>query len=122
MPDGHLVGALVVNNALGDVHARDGRPLVTSTGGPSLPAAGNTTLVVVATDAPLDRAQCRKLAEIGHDALALGIRPVHTLFDGDVVFALSTADGTRATPDDLFGLGVAAMDAIGEAIERSVAR
>ena len=120
MPDGHLVGALVVNNALGDVHARDGRPLVTSSRGPRAPAAGNTTLVVVATDAPLDRAQCRKLAEIGHDALAIGIRPAHTLFDGDVVFALSTADGSRATPEGLFGLEVAAMDAIGEAIECSV--
>lgn len=121
MPDGHLVGALVVNNALGDVYARDGRPLVTSTTGPPAPAAGNTTLVVVATDAPLDRAQCRKLAEIGHDALALGIRPAHTLFDGDVVFAMSTGDGSRATREGLFGLGVAAIDAIGEAIERSVA-
>jgi L-aminopeptidase/D-esterase-like protein len=122
MPDGHVVGALVVNNALGDVHARDGRPLATSTRGSPLPVVGNTTLVVVATDAPMDRAQCRKLAEIGHDALSLGIRPAHTLFDGDVVFAVSTGDGSRATAEQLFGLGQAAMDAIGEAIERSVAR
>ena len=122
MPDGHVLGALVVNNALGDVYARDGRALVTSTAGPARPAAGNTTLVVVATDAALDRAQCRKLAEIGHDALAIGIRPAHTLFDGDVVFVLSTGDGSRATPEVLFGLGQASVDAIGEAIERSVAR
>jgi L-aminopeptidase/D-esterase-like protein len=120
MPDGRLVGALVVNNALGDVHARDGRALVTSTGGHSLPAAGNTTLVVIATDAAIDRAQCRKLAEMGHDALAMGIRPAHTLFDGDVVFVLSTGDGSRAAPEGLFGLGQASVDAIGEAIERSV--
>jgi L-aminopeptidase/D-esterase-like protein len=120
LPDGHRVGVLVVNNALGDVHARDGRALVTSSGGHSLPAAGNTTLVVVATDEALDRAQCRKLAEIGHDALAIGIRPAHTLFDGDVVFVLSTGDGSRATTEGLFGLGQASVDAIGEAIERSV--
>src|SRR5687768_5578188 len=120
MPDGRLVGALVVNNALGDVHARDGRALATSISAHSLPAGGNTTLVVVATDASLDRAQCRKLAEIGHDALAIGIRPAHTLFDGDVVFVLSTGGGSRATTEVLFGLGQASVDAIGEAIERSV--
>jgi L-aminopeptidase/D-esterase-like protein len=120
LPDGHVVGALVVTNALGDIHARDGRPLVTSASGPLPPPVVNTTLVVVATDAPLDRAQCRKLSEVAHDALAIGIRPVHTLFDGDVVFTLSTADGSRASPEALFGLGGAAVDAVGEAIERSV--
>ncbi len=120
MPDGTTVGALVVNNALGDIHARDGRPLVTAAGGPTPPAVGNTTLVVVATDAPVDRAQCRKLAEIGHDALAIGIRPTHTMFDGDVVFALGTGDASRVGPEALFGLGAALVDAVGEAIERSV--
>jgi len=121
LPDGTTVGALVVNNALGNVHGRDGRPLVTAgAGDPGLPPIGNTTLVVIATDAPIDRAQCRKLAEIGHDALAIGIRPTHTMFDGDVVFALGTGDGSRVTPESLFGVGSAAVDAIGEAIERSV--
>jgi D-aminopeptidase len=115
------VGALVVNNALGNIHARDGRPLVTAADGPLPPRPGNTTLVVVATDAPLDRAQCHKLSELGHDALAIGIRPTHTMFDGDVVFALATGDGSRVTPEAFFALGAAALDAIGEAIERSVA-
>jgi L-aminopeptidase/D-esterase-like protein len=119
LPDGRIIGALVVTNALGDIHARDGSALVTSRGALPPPVV-NTTLVVVATDALLDRAQCRKLAEVGHDALAIGIRPVHTLFDGDVVFALSTADGARASAEQAFGLGMAAVDAIGEAIERSV--
>jgi L-aminopeptidase/D-esterase-like protein len=119
LPDSATVGALVVNNALGDVHARDGRLIVGSSG--TAPAAGSTVLVVVATDAPLDRAQCRKLAELGHDVLAIGIRPAHTMFDGDVVFALSTADGSRATPEAFFALAAAAQEAIGEAIERSVA-
>jgi L-aminopeptidase/D-esterase-like protein len=80
----------------------------------------NTTLVVVATDAPLDRAGCRKLAELGHDALAIGIRPTHTMFDGDVVFALSTGDGSASAPEAFFTIGVVAVDVIGEAIERSV--
>jgi L-aminopeptidase/D-esterase-like protein len=121
LPDGSTVGALVVNNALGDIHARDGTPLVRATGTLHPPATGNTTLVVIGTDANLDRAQCRKLAEIGHDALAIGIRPAHTLFDGDVVFTMSTGDGSRLLPDAVTALGVAAVDAVGEAIERSVA-
>ena len=124
LPDGHVIGVLVVNNALGDVHARDGRLLAgRGPGAATPPPAGNTVLVVVATDAPLDRAQCRRLAELGHDALARAIRPAHTMFDGDVVFALSSADGSRSGgPEALLGIGLAADDAIGEAIERSVSR
>lgn len=122
LPDGRVVGALVVNNALGDIHARDGRLLVGHGSEQPVPRPDvNTTLVVVATDAPLDRAQCRKLAELGHDALARGIRPTHTMFDGDVVFAVSTANGSTGAREALLGLGLAADDAIGEAIERSVA-
>jgi len=120
LTDGSVVGALVVNNALGSIHARDGRPLVAAGPGPVPPPLVNTTLVVVATDAPLDRAQCRKLSELGHDALAIGIRPTHTMFDGDVVFTLATGDGSRVGPESFLGLGLAAQDAIGEAIERSV--
>lgn len=128
MPDGSTVGAMVVLNALGDVFARDGRPLATAApgeappSGEAPPAIGNTTLVVVATDAPLDRAQCRKLAELVHDALAIGIRPVHTMFDGDVAFALSTGDGSRLSVEGFFGLGRLVVDVVGEAIERSIER
>jgi L-aminopeptidase/D-esterase-like protein len=120
LPDGSTIGALVVNNALGNIHARDGRPLAVAGGGPLPPPAVNTTLVVVATDAPLDRAQCRKLAETAHDALAIAIRPTHTMFDGDVVFCLSTGDGSRSAPDAFFGLQMGVLDAVGEGIERSV--
>lgn len=120
LPDGHVVGALAVTNALGNVHARDGRPLAVAADRPLPPPMVNTTLVVVATDAPLDRAQCRRLAELGHDALARAIRPVHTMFDGDVVFAMSTGDGSRSEAEPFLVLGLAADDAIGEAIERSV--
>lgn len=120
LADGTTVGALAVNNAIGDIFARDGSPLVRASGAPQPLDAVNTTLVVVGTDANLDRAQCRKLAELGHDALAIGIRPTHTLFDGDVVFTMSTGDGTRMAPEAFVALGVAAVDAVGEAIERSV--
>lgn len=123
LSDGHLAGALVVNNALGDVFDRAGRAIAAHSGQrPVPPAAVNTTLVVVATDMAIDRAQCAKLAELGHDALARGIRPVHTMFDGDVVFSLSSGDGTAAGPAGFLALAAAADDAIGEAIERSVAR
>jgi L-aminopeptidase/D-esterase-like protein len=121
LSDGSTVGALVVNNALGEVYSRDGRRLVATAGEPSPPPLGNTTLVVIGTEAPLDRAQCRKLAEIGHDALAIGIRPAHTTFDGDVVFAMSSGDGTRLAVEPFFALGLAVLDVVGEAIERSVA-
>ncbi len=119
LPDGSTIGALVVNNALGDIFARDGTPRIRASGAPR-PPVGNTTLVVIGTDANLDRAQCRKLAELGHDGLAIGIRPSHTLFDGDVVFTMSTGDGTRMAPEAFVALGMAAVDAVGEAIERSV--
>jgi L-aminopeptidase/D-esterase-like protein len=120
LADGSTLGAVVVNNALGNVHARDGQPLVVAAGAPLPPSAVNTTLVVVATDAPLDRAQCRKVAEFGHDALAIGIRPTHTMFDGDVVFCLSTGDGARTAAEAFFGLQMTVLDVVGEAIERSV--
>ncbi len=118
--DGTTVGALVVNNALGDIHARDGSVLAASSGAAAAPPVGNTVLVVIGTDAPLDRAGCRKLAELGHDAIAIGVRPAHTMFDGDVVFALSTGDGPAVSRAAFFELARAATDAIGEAIERSM--
>lgn len=64
---------------------------------PSLGVGLATTLAVVATDRALDKAQCQKLAGIGHDGMARAIRPVHTMFDGDTVFALATGD--RPAPD-----------------------
>jgi L-aminopeptidase/D-esterase-like protein len=121
LPVGSTVGALVANNAIGNVVARDGTPLATAAGLAATPPIGNTILVVIGTDANLDRAQCRKLAELGHDALAIGIRPTHTLFDGDVVFTMSTGDGSRLPLEAFTALGMAAVDAVGEAIERSVA-
>ncbi len=119
--DGSTVGALVANNAIGNVHARDGTPLAVASDAADVPRFGNTVLVVIGTDASLDRAQCRRLAELGHDALAIGIRPSHTPFDGDVVFAVSTGDGSRMAHEAFTALGMVAVDAVGEAIERSVA-
>ena len=58
------------------------------------PGGLNTTIGVVATDAALTKAQCRRLAMAAHDGLARAVRPAHSLFDGDTVFALAT--GTAA--------------------------
>ncbi len=141
LPDGTLVAAMVVTNASGNVVARDGSILAgvrdgqggyvdaaslllaapPSGGGEGAAPGANTTLAVIATDAALDRAQCRKLAELGHDALALAISPVHTMFDGDTVFAVSTATtGGSASTEQQLRVGVAAVEVLRRAIERSV--
>jgi L-aminopeptidase/D-esterase-like protein len=80
-------------------------------------AAQNTTLAVIATDARLSKTETTKLAQMAQDGLARAIRPVHTPFDGDTVFALAT--GRRAGPP-LAILGAIAADVLAHAIERSV--
>jgi L-aminopeptidase/D-esterase-like protein len=127
LPNGVVVGALAVVNCVGDVVDRSGRLLagsgswtrVLEEGPPSrLVAGASTTLGVVATDAALEKTACNRLATVAHDALALAIRPVHTPYDGDTVFALST--GARRS--DLVSLSVAAVEALRTAIERAVAQ
>jgi L-aminopeptidase/D-esterase-like protein len=127
LPSGAVVGALAVANAVGDVHARDGRllagvgagRLLLETGRPQPPPAGaSTTIAVVATDARLDKAGCRRLAELAQDGLALAVRPAHTLLDGDTVFAVSAGEAAA----DPISLGAAAAEAMWHAIERAVTR
>ena len=74
----------------------------------------NTTLAVVATDAALTKARARKVAAMAHDGLARAIRPVHTMFDGDTIFALST--GT--IQEDVTTIGAVAADLVARAIVR----
>jgi len=76
----------------------------------------NTTLVVVMTNAALTKLRATKVAEMAHDGLARAIRPVHTRFDGDLVFALSLGQ-KRA---DLNALGTAAAEVTARAIVRAV--
>ena len=78
--------------------------------------AANTTLVVIMTNAKLDKLQATKVAEMAQDGVARAIRPAHTRFDGDVVFALSA--GTRRT--DLNTLGAAAAGVTAQAIVHAV--
>ena len=80
----------------------------------------NTTLVVVATDATLTKAQCAKLAAVAQNGMARALNPVHTMFDGDVIFGVSTA---AAAAPDLLGfhqIVVAGADVVTRAIVRAV--
>jgi len=78
--------------------------------------ATNTTLVVVMTNAALDKVQATKVAQMAQDGMARAISPVHTQFDGDLVFALSIG----RKPADLNTLGTAAAQATAGAIVRAV--
>ncbi|NLE80967.1 MAG: P1 family peptidase [Rhodococcus sp.] len=86
----------------------------------------NTTIGVVATDAPLSKAGCRRLAVAGHDGLARAIRPAHSPLDGDTIFALAT--GTRAAasenPSGAFPGDLGVLDALtgcaAQAVERAI--
>lgn len=131
-----IVGALVVVNAVGDV--RDGRGAIlagarTERGGfldsqrflaqggtpfgPEPEPTANTTLAVIVTNAALDKVALEALAHAGSDALARRITPYGTLFDGDVVFAASTAAVRPASPLQAEAL---AAEAVPEALERAV--
>lgn len=120
--EGATVGALVVVNAVGDVFTLEGTPLTGGEPVPSGPPPGppesgaNTTLAVVATDASLSRNQLFRLCVQGHDAFATCLRPGHTRYDGDAVFALSC--GAQSADED--GIGAAVFEAVGRAIESAV--
>src|SRR5438094_6453240 len=86
-------------------------------GGGAGGAGRNTTLAVVATNAQLDRVALQSLAHAAGDALARRIVPFGTAFDGDVVFAVSTAAVAAATPLQVEALAALAVP---EAVERAV--
>jgi L-aminopeptidase/D-esterase-like protein len=81
----------------------------------------NTTLAVVATDAKLTKAQCKRLAVMAQSGLSRAIYPVHTPLDGDVAFA--AAMGTKPLPDPVYSLselGMVAANVLARAIARGV--
>jgi L-aminopeptidase/D-esterase-like protein len=116
------VAALAVVNAVGDVIASDGAIVAGSTAPPDAPAfpvdapfeeeGANTTLVVVVTDAAIDKLECHLVAQSAHDGLARSLHPAHTRFDGDLAIALAT--GTVETQLDR--LRVVAAELVAEAI------
>src|SRR5690242_19900313 len=131
---GVMVSALAVVNALGDVRdpatsriiagARktageaafaDSARLMKAMG-PTGFTRENTTLVVVATNAALTKVEATKLAQLGQLGIGRAINPVNTMSDGDLVVAMSC--GSSHAPID--ALGVAASEAVAEAILRAV--
>jgi len=146
LPDGSTVGALAVVNAAGSAvnpdtgelwaarHCLDGdlpglrpphrrdldaaRQNAAERPEPRPPLA--TTLVVIATDLILTKAQCQKVSGIGHDGLARAINPVHTMYDGDTVFTLATGSRSAPDPAGFHALLTAAADTVTRAVARGV--
>ncbi|MDM0046290.1 P1 family peptidase [Variovorax dokdonensis] len=137
---GITIGALIACNALGDVidpdtarvvagaRTADGRSLLDTRRAllrGDLPrpllAGTNTTLGVVATDARLTKVQANRLASVAHDGLARAINPVHTMSDGDTLFALATGQVTldENTPG-MTVLGALAAEVVARATLRAV--
>ena len=129
------VGALVAVNCLGDVVDPlsgeklagplndDGRTLADTEEimigfhrGKGNLFAGNTTISVVATNAALTKAQTAKLASMAQNGYARTMRPAHSMYDGDTIFALST-DGIEA---DLSVVGLIAARAMERAVISAV--
>jgi L-aminopeptidase/D-esterase-like protein len=127
--DGVSLAALAVVNALGDVIAADGSVLVGTTSrnptfrGPAEPTeapVANTVLAVVTTNAALDKSQVRFLAARGSDGITKAVRPAHTRYDGDVVFAVAGPPPAAAPTANLDVLGLLAADAVAAAVRNAV--
>lgn len=141
--DGLLVGALVAVNAAGSVTVGDSPHFWAAPfeqgnefGGYGLPSGFGpdafemrtkgspgqaTTLAVIATNAKLSKAQCKRLAVMAQTGMARAIYPVHTPLDGDIVFAASVGD--KKLNDPIFSLtelGMVAANVLARAIARGV--
>lgn len=123
------VGALAVVNAVGDVIGRDGSVLAGTTApNPTyrVPARVqaempmNTVLAVVVTRATLEKRDARFLASRGSDGITTSVRPAHTRYDGDVVFAIAAPGEGPTSPGELDVLGHLATDAVAEAVRAAV--
>jgi L-aminopeptidase/D-esterase-like protein len=135
LPNGLVIAALVVVNAVGDIidpatgqviagtrtedgkHLGDARKLLRAGTGPEGRPGENTTIGVVATNAKLTKAQAQKVAQMAHDGYARAIAPVHTPGDGDTIFALATGTWT-GTPNH-GTIGSLAAEAMADAIVRA---
>lgn len=76
----------------------------------------NTTLVAVVTNAGMDKADCRRVAFMAASGMAESIFPVHTPFDGDTVFCVSTGQ----MKGECLEVGMLAAMAVSEAVRRGV--
>jgi len=133
-----VVAAIVAVNAVGDVRdpqtgaivagarTADGKgfrdTMARIRGGyrVAIPAdrAMNSTIGVVATNATLTKVQASKIAQMAHDGYARSISPVHTMYDGDTIFALAT--GAISSKGDTSAIGALAADVMAQAVVRAV--
>jgi L-aminopeptidase/D-esterase-like protein len=143
LPEDIVVVAFVVTNSLGDIVNPNTGKFYMDEGGYDLNdkkikdkvtklsglidlSPKNTTLSVIATNVAMDRRQLMKVAELAHDGMARAIFPVHTMMDGDVVFALSSLSGEHKSVPGTLGetlidlVGIAAQDALMKAIKNSI--
>ncbi|GED66789.1 peptidase S58 [Brevibacillus reuszeri] len=133
LPNGLVVGALVAVNAVGHVmepengqilagprddegNIRDSVEVMKAHTFSPIPPGTNTTIAVVASNATLTKAEAKKVAQMAHDGLARTIRPIHTMFDGDTIFAVAT--GGIETSVDL--IGTLSADVLAEAVIQAV--
>ena len=136
---GLVVGAIVALNAFGDVvDPKDGRILAGTRKpvvggfvntvermqgnlGQTILGLANTTLAAVATNAYLTKEATNKMAQMAHDGLARTIRPAHTMFDGDTVFALATGKKSKKGDGaDPSVVGAAAAEVLAQAVVRAI--
>jgi len=134
---GVTVGAIVAVNAVGDVldpstgrilagaRTADGKMLLDTRAAilagdlpKSMRPGAATTIGAVATDARLTKAQAQKIAAMAHDGLARTINPIHTMLDGDTIFALGT--GASGKTANVTLLGVMAAEAMAIAVQRAI--
>ncbi|WP_312108442.1 P1 family peptidase [Brevibacillus reuszeri] len=133
LPNGLVVGALVAVNAVGHVmepengqilagprddegNIKDSVEVMKAHTFSPIPPGTNTTIAVVASNATLTKAEAKKVAQMAHDGLARTIRPIHTMFDGDTIFAVAT--GGIETSVDL--IGTLSADVLAEAVIQAV--
>lgn len=133
--DGLIVSALIAVNAVGDVineagriiagmrHPPDGNQFVGSLSVMramsrmvDTPAPGNTVIGVVATNAKLTKEQVNKVAQMAQDGIAQAIRPAHTMYDGDTLFAVATGEISA----NVNAIGAFAAEVVAKAIRNAV--
>ena len=131
MDDGTLVGAIVAVNAFGDVIDPQTQQVIAGTRSPmggfiASNPFGNTTIAVVATSASLSKDSANKVAQMAHNGLAQAIRPAHTMFDGDTVFALALGTASQVGTTQVIAalqvsmIGAAAATTLARAIIKAV--
>lgn len=133
LPNGLVVGAIVAVNAVGEVRLPSTGEILAGARGedgkireslswmidaatPPVPAGTNTTIAVVASNANLNKVQANKVAQMAHNGLAKTIHPVHTMSDGDTIFAIATG-GVEASVNLV---GTLSVEVLAEAVVNAI--